>query len=287
VTANQINSLLQQNKAAPTKIRPYWDQGSLRFAVIMTPNVGQRWWWYWGQTGEDIGAKLTENKAELTDIAAYVDQSNNLRFAALMASQTGAPWWWWCGLEASAISQKLSASKARPTVLTPYFDPPIRSELSWTNLGTGSGTTSGGDTECSYTVNLTIQRDGTCRFWGSYTNRGNVPIITAPSQTFGVGIVVIDSHGKGYSFNAGGHVPSAPQPGSTYSWNKTEKSAAITANWDAIVTRHYAKYGYSNQASISDIFSEIEKAVQGVVQTAEQVAETVQTVVEVVSVVAA
>ena len=80
---------------------------------------------------------------------------------------------------------------------------------------------------------------------------------------------------------------SAPQPGSTYSWNKTEKSAAIAANWDAIVTRHYAKYGYSNQASISDIFSEIEKAVQGVVQTAEQVAETVQTVVEVVSVVAA
>jgi hypothetical protein len=62
---------------------------------------------------------LTENKAELTDIAAYVDHSDNLRFGVLMAAPAGSYWWW--GLDAGGISQKLSTSNARPTVLTPYF----------------------------------------------------------------------------------------------------------------------------------------------------------------------
>jgi hypothetical protein len=157
------------------------------------------------------------------------------------------------------------------------------SELSWTNLGTGSGTTSGGATKCSYTLNLTIQQNGTCRFRGSYTNRGDVPLITAPNQTFAVSIVVLDSNGIGYSFGVGGYIPSAPQPGSTYSWDRTEKSVAIAANWEAITRRNYAHWGYSNEASIADIFGEIGKAVQGVVQDIEAVAGTVSTVVAVVA----
>ena len=34
--------------------------------------------------------------------------------------------------------------------------PELRTSLTWSNLGTGSGTTSSGATECSYTLNLTI-----------------------------------------------------------------------------------------------------------------------------------
>jgi hypothetical protein len=144
------------------------------------------------------------------------------------------------------------------------LSPPVRSELSWTSLGTGSGTTSSGATECSYALNLMIRRDGTCRFWGFYTNRGDVPLITAPSQTFGISIVVLDTNGKGYSFSIGAQVPSAPQAGSTFTWDQTEQSFAIASNWEAIALRSYANYGYSNKASISDVLSEIESALVGV-----------------------
>jgi len=160
--------------------------------------------------------------------------------------------------------------------------PELPSTITWSNLGTGSGTTSSGATECSYTLNLAIQQDGTCRFWGSYTNRGDVPIITAPDQTFGVSIVVFDAKGNGYSFAVGGQVHSAPQQGSTYSWNQTQKSSAIADNWNSIATRYWADYGYHNQASLSDIISEIEAAVQAVAQTVQAVAAAVQTVIQVV-----
>ncbi len=53
--------------------------------------------------------------------------------------------------------------------------------LRWLNQGTGSGVASSGATECAFDVNLAISKDGTSRFWGSYTNRGDVPIITAPN----------------------------------------------------------------------------------------------------------
>jgi len=134
----------------------------------------------------------------------------------------------------------------------------LPSVLSWTNLGTGSNTTSGGSTECQYTVNLTIQQDGTCHFWGSYGNRGDVPIITAPNQTWQVSIVVLDSNGKGYAFITGGNAPSAPQSGWNPTWDKTQKIPAIANNWNAIAARHTCVYGYQNDVSflawLEDIF---------------------------------
>jgi len=169
--------------------------------------------------------------------------------------------------------------------IQPVFlaNPPDPGTLTWGNLGTGSGTTSGGSTKCAYALNLTIRQDGSSEFWGSYTNRGDVWGITAPSQTFGVSIVVLDSNGHGYSFAAGGQVPSAPQPGCTASWDKTEQSAAIAANWDAIVARYYADWGYSNQANISDVFSEIVSAIQGVANEVGAAAGAVSSVIEVVA----
>jgi Ricin-type beta-trefoil lectin domain-like len=141
--------------------------------------------------------------------------------------------------------------------------PGLPSSLSWTNVGTGSGTTSGGATKCAYNLNLTIQQDGTCHFWGSYTNRGDIPLFPAPSQSFGVAIVVLDAEGNGYSFGAGSqNVPSAPQPGSTYSWNQTQKSAAIADNWGSIAARNWE---YHNEASLADILKEIEQAIEGAI----------------------
>jgi len=50
--------------------------------------------------------------------------------------------------------------------------PELPTSLTWSNLGTGSGTTSSEATECSYTLNLTIQQDGTYHFWVVYKPRG-------------------------------------------------------------------------------------------------------------------
>jgi hypothetical protein len=52
------------------------------------------------------------------------------------------------------------------STLTVAVIPPAPSILEFLNLGTGSGTTNGGVNECSYTLNLTIQQEGTCHFWG-------------------------------------------------------------------------------------------------------------------------
>jgi hypothetical protein len=155
------------------------------------------------------------------------------------------------------------------------------SEWSWLNLGHGES--SGGLFKCNYTLNLTIRNDGTCRFWGSYTNLGDAPGVTAPDQTFGVSIAVGDSNGQAYAFNAGGKVHSAPQSGSTFSWDQTQKSPAIANNWEAILLRHYANYGYSNSVTISDVLSEIGTAAGQIANTVKAVAGAVETVIQVVA----
>jgi len=157
--------------------------------------------------------------------------------------------------------------------------PELPSSLTWSNIGTGSGTTGSDATECAYTMNLTIQQDGTCRFWGSYTNRGDVPVITAPDQTFALSIVVLDTNGNGYSFSVGSTVHSAPQSGSTYSWDQTQRSVAIANNWVAIATRNYADYDRSTQASILDVINQIEQLVQQIAQAVGVVVSAVTTVV--------
>jgi hypothetical protein len=166
------------------------------------------------------------------------------------------------------------------------FPPPAKqlpTSLTWTNLGTGSGTTSSGATECSYSLNLTVQQDGSCHFWGSYTNRGDVPIITAPNQSWGVSFVLLDVNGKGYSFNSGGNAPSAPQNGSTQSWNTTQTIPAITQNWNAIAARHSGVYAYDNDVSILDFAQEILNATESAISTIGTVISDVAPVVEAVA----
>lgn len=132
------------------------------------------------------------------------------------------------------------------------FPPPpkqLRSYLQWTNLGVGGCGESSGSTKCQYQVNLRVQPDGTCRFWGSYGNCGDVPIITAPNQTWQVSFVLLDSNGKGYAFITGGNAPSAPQPGWNPTWDKTQKISAISENWNAISQRAGGVYAYQNDVS--------------------------------------
>jgi hypothetical protein len=144
--------------------------------------------------------------------------------------------------------------------------------LTWDNLGTGTGnTTSSGSTECSYSVSLAIQMDGTCQFSGFYTNRGDVPIVTAPAQQYGVSAVVFDSNGHAYSFSSGGSLPSAPQAGCTQNWNTTQVAQPIANNWNLIAARNFMQYGYHNDTNVADWFSEITAAVASLASDVETV----------------
>ncbi|MBV9144171.1 MAG: hypothetical protein JO115_25165 [Pseudonocardiales bacterium] len=87
------------------------------FAVIMAP-ADQEWWWYWGQTAEQVGQLLTQNKAMLTDISPYIDVNNTLKFAVIMAP-ANHEWWWYWGQTAEQVGQRLQANHARLTTLTP------------------------------------------------------------------------------------------------------------------------------------------------------------------------
>jgi len=122
--------------------------------------------------------------------------------------------------------------------------------------GTGSGTTGSGSGECAYYANLTIQRDGTCHFWGSYTNRGDTTF-TAPPQVFAVVMVVHNLVGVPYCFSYAGWVSSAPQPGSAETWDNTQTSSAITSDWASIASRNQASCGQSNMEPSGDYTNDL------------------------------
>jgi hypothetical protein len=154
------------------------------------------------------------------------------------------------------------------------FPPPpsrIPSSISWLNLG-GLKQESSGSTECGFNASLTINQDGTCRFWGSYKNVGDVPLITAPNQTWQVWIAVFDTAGKAYGFVTGGNTPSSPQPGSTTTWDKTQVIPAISQNWNSIVERHTFNYGYRNDVSFSAWFDAFFGSLSSLIGDAEDVA---------------
>jgi hypothetical protein len=122
----------------------------------------------------------------------------------------------------------------------------LPSSISYTNLGTGNGTTMSGSNECAYNMSLTIQQDGTCQFSGTYTNRGDTALSTAPGQDFGVCAVVHDMLNNPYVFVYGGYAVSAPQQGCTVTWGYKGVSQDIASNWASIALRSQATAGVQN-----------------------------------------
>ncbi len=87
----------------------------------MEPAGTQGWWWYWGQTGAQVGQLLSENKAQLTDISPYIDVDGTLKFAVIMEPAGTQGWWWYWGQTGAQVGQLLSENKARLIALSPYL----------------------------------------------------------------------------------------------------------------------------------------------------------------------
>jgi hypothetical protein len=92
----------------------------LQLATIMAP-ANQGYWWYYGKTPAEVGQLLTQNKAMLTSINAYVDTDNTVKLAVVM-EPASEQWWWWVGLTAEQVGQYTTQNKAMPTDISAYID---------------------------------------------------------------------------------------------------------------------------------------------------------------------
>jgi hypothetical protein len=94
---------------------------TVEFAAVMEAATRQGTWWYFGLTGDQVGQNLTQNKAMLTDIHAYLDAGNTVKFAVVM-EPASHEWWWYVGLTGNQVGQHLTANKAMLTSITAYID---------------------------------------------------------------------------------------------------------------------------------------------------------------------
>jgi hypothetical protein len=92
----------------------------LQLACIMAP-WNQSYWWYYGQTGQEVGQLLTQNNAMLTSINAYVDTDGAVKFAVVM-EPANQRWWWWYGQTAQQVGQLLTQNNAMLTNISAYID---------------------------------------------------------------------------------------------------------------------------------------------------------------------
>jgi Ricin-type beta-trefoil lectin domain-like len=109
----------------------------LELATIMAP-ANQTWWWYTGVTGDQVGQLLTQNKAMLISMDAYVDADNTVKLAVVMEPAT-KQWWWWVGLTAAEVGQYLTQNKAQLTDISAYIDTDNQLKFA-VIMGPGTGT---------------------------------------------------------------------------------------------------------------------------------------------------
>lgn len=78
------------------------------------------WWLYSGLTADQLGARLREHKAHISDLEAYID-GQSLRFTAVLLKSTlTTRAWWYFGLTGDQVGAKLSEHGAVPTSLCVY-----------------------------------------------------------------------------------------------------------------------------------------------------------------------
>ncbi len=79
------------------------------------------WWWYYGQTFEQVSALVTNNGARI--VSLQVEQSSPLRFTVALVKNSGSHakgWWWYAGVTGSQLASYLSTNNARLVSLDAY-----------------------------------------------------------------------------------------------------------------------------------------------------------------------
>lgn len=125
IEASAVAANLLANKARLTSLHAYDPGGgNVRFAVSMIENTGadaKAWWWYYGQTPNQITNLVNTNNARLTALQSYVENGQT-RYAAIMIANKGPDakgWWWYYNVDPRAIDTYINTNKARLINFTP------------------------------------------------------------------------------------------------------------------------------------------------------------------------
>ena len=268
-TADQVDQLLAQNKAVLKKVSPYIDPAdkTLKFAVIMTATgSASSWWWYPRLTGEQVGQFLTQNKAMLTAISAYIDTDATLKFAVIMAQGQGA-WWWWWGQTGPQVGQLLTQNKARLAAVSAYL---VSSENSITLNGNPNVSGLNGN------ATLTLLESGAYSFSGSWSPSN--PFTGLIPQDVNFVMTLRDVRGTVWTFATSGTVPIE----GTYSFNNHGTNPSLAANWQFLqlgyTARDQVNAGLDLPATWTAIvnwYNQNEQTIDGVVEVVGAIAGAV------------
>ena len=79
------------------------------------------WWLYSGLSADQLGAKLHQHDAYISDLEADTSNSN-LTFSAILLKNSQTTAWWYFGLSGAEVGAKLEAHNAVPISLSAYQD---------------------------------------------------------------------------------------------------------------------------------------------------------------------
>ncbi|MFP5364267.1 MAG: serine hydrolase [Thermoleophilia bacterium] len=118
LTAAQVKARLKQKNGRLIDLETYTSGGARRFAVVMVVNKGpaaKNWHWYYGQSADQLKARLSEHKSRLIDLESY-SAGGTTRYAAIMIRNTGvdrSAWWFWRNVPLAKVQSSASANGAR------------------------------------------------------------------------------------------------------------------------------------------------------------------------------
>jgi hypothetical protein len=120
-TSAQVSSLLTQNNAQLTALRPYMDNGQRLFAVIMVSNTGvdsKNWQWWINASPSDVSSHTNDvnNPMRVTELAP--DPLGG--FDVILNAAEGETWYWYFGVSPQTIGNNVSSHGTRLIDLSSY-----------------------------------------------------------------------------------------------------------------------------------------------------------------------
>jgi hypothetical protein len=118
-TSAQVGTLLTENNARLTELRPYMDSGQRVFAVIMISDTGgdsTGWEWWINASPSFISSHI--NSDDMRVIALAPDPLGG--FDVIMVASEGETWYWWYGINAATVEKNVTDHQTRLIDVSPY-----------------------------------------------------------------------------------------------------------------------------------------------------------------------
>ena len=128
VSESQVSQAVDKDDARIVDIQVNSWSPDYFFTVTLVKNTGayaKSWWWYYGQTADQVNSLLAENNARPISIKAYDIGGGAIRFAVVMIANTGADresWWWYFGETNTELNTLLTQNNAQPITADSFDD---------------------------------------------------------------------------------------------------------------------------------------------------------------------